>query len=632
MCRIPLLVLSVLFLSACGGGSSSPSTPAVNTAPTLAGAFVINATANESINLVLTAADAQDDAVTVSIANSPEWLTSSLSANQFTITATPSLFDIGEQTISLSISDGNLSTRYDVVIQVADNPSSYVDVDLNRENIQGNWALSDGSQLHFTAEDGLLVKADGDLASIGWSFNDESFVVDVEQFGCNLACENIDSFEFRGVAQNESEFMLLIESDNAERKLLKLSPIVPSKPTSGAYSTLTLSSGSIFDTTQNNTKALFNLDYLFFVDFKFRGSGRVTLESFITNNPDGTFSLTEEDSLVASAGIVESFRNERFDFTFPIPFKIQINDAKIENMGGGLVQVSATFTSEIDTSQYADLPIDDYTGLREFLDAQITATALYAKMETVDFPSFEQGDSYLLTMNGVDEQSTQFSVISKLNVTGSDTAELSIENLSPNNPSTINASVTYAIEGNKLTLQGPSSSEDYYLYRNRFGRLITSGYQDSLARLGNYSSEFVKFEAATITEADLVGKWEVLTAQNISRSEPEVISFAVDERLDRTVFSDQRINHNDFYRIEDGKKISILRFGYCQQATSYDECRLRIEMANAEDPDGSISIETLEVASINGDEILFLQTFLFRNFDYRVKGSRTLLLKKTTRL
>jgi hypothetical protein len=68
-------------------------------------------------------------------------------SGQLTITATPTVFELGENAFDLVLSDGTDSSTYELTISVQDNPTSYSYIDIEQDTLRGNWQLSDGQKV-----------------------------------------------------------------------------------------------------------------------------------------------------------------------------------------------------------------------------------------------------------------------------------------------------------------------------------------------------------------------------------------------------------------------------------------------------------------------------------------------------
>ena len=67
-----------------------------------------------------------------------DWVSLEVSSGQLTITATPTVFELGENAFDLVLSDGTDSSTYELTINVQDNPTSYSYIDIEQDTLRGN--------------------------------------------------------------------------------------------------------------------------------------------------------------------------------------------------------------------------------------------------------------------------------------------------------------------------------------------------------------------------------------------------------------------------------------------------------------------------------------------------------------
>jgi len=119
-----LLAYSLLtgsILVGCGGGSAnSPEPPPqVNRAPTITSASIISATVGEDLSFTVTATDADNDSVTLSVSDLPDWLT----FDSGVLSGTPNAE--GEFSVEVSATDGEDTSSQTITITVAPEPAKW---------------------------------------------------------------------------------------------------------------------------------------------------------------------------------------------------------------------------------------------------------------------------------------------------------------------------------------------------------------------------------------------------------------------------------------------------------------------------------------------------------------------------
>jgi uncharacterized repeat protein (TIGR03806 family) len=115
MYRIAVLVFAALWLSACGGGSSStdeplsPAEPSTNQAPTISGTPPLRITVGDAYNFVPSASDPDGNTLTFTATGLPGWLQLDSATGQ--LSGVPTAADEGFfNNLVLSVSDGTDST------------------------------------------------------------------------------------------------------------------------------------------------------------------------------------------------------------------------------------------------------------------------------------------------------------------------------------------------------------------------------------------------------------------------------------------------------------------------------------------------------------------------------------------
>ncbi len=108
-----------LTLSACGGSSSDKTPdpdPIVNTAPVISSSAITTIEAGTAYSYTLVSSDADGDALVLSAANLPAWLT--FDASTGVLSGTPAASDEGDYAITLTVTDGTDSATQSFTITV----------------------------------------------------------------------------------------------------------------------------------------------------------------------------------------------------------------------------------------------------------------------------------------------------------------------------------------------------------------------------------------------------------------------------------------------------------------------------------------------------------------------------------
>ena len=144
MKKILITALAVA-LTGCGGSSSetnSTQQQVTNNIPTLSGQLSLDTKAMSSASLILNMLDDDNDALTLTIAEQPDWLTLAIDGKQATLNAKPDFFDIGEYTLQATVSDGKASKAYQLIITISDDPTKWQQVELSTSELAGIWTTN----------------------------------------------------------------------------------------------------------------------------------------------------------------------------------------------------------------------------------------------------------------------------------------------------------------------------------------------------------------------------------------------------------------------------------------------------------------------------------------------------------
>ena len=173
-----LFMLLASMLSACGGSSEKAieketQLPAPNNAPTLSGLFSVDAKASQVTTVVLNTADVDNDALTFSITDIPDWVSFTSENNQVTLTIAPDFFDIDDYILEFAISDGNSETKYNFNLNVLDNPDKWQNIQLTSGELLGSWVSDTNDVVSFSFLDNSKAQGvyfvDNEVIPFHWS-------------------------------------------------------------------------------------------------------------------------------------------------------------------------------------------------------------------------------------------------------------------------------------------------------------------------------------------------------------------------------------------------------------------------------------------------------------------------------
>lgn len=199
--------LLTFLLSACGGGSSSEEQPKVkNSKPTLEGQLNIELAAGSSLVHTFNVNDKDGDTVTVSVINKPDWLSYEINENTLTLNTSPTLFDIDEHQIDLSISDGKESEQFTLNIDVQYDAINFPGeaVTVSDEELIGTWTADDSNSIfHFSADQTGFAKIENDNFMFQWHNPDDIELV-TQEFECIANCMRSKFIPLEVLAKKEN--------------------------------------------------------------------------------------------------------------------------------------------------------------------------------------------------------------------------------------------------------------------------------------------------------------------------------------------------------------------------------------------------------------------------------------------
>ncbi|CAH9049850.1 hypothetical protein PSECIP111854_00388 [Pseudoalteromonas sp. CIP111854] len=149
MLKVGILLPLLLLLASCGGGSSDKEIVEQNTAPQISGASQVEVKALDEMSFELSVVDNENDEISFSIDNKPQWLSASKESGAIKFVATPDFLDIATYDLTVSVSDGKSTTAHDFTVDVQDNPDKWSFIDVTQDDILGGW-YSDEQDLAFT--------------------------------------------------------------------------------------------------------------------------------------------------------------------------------------------------------------------------------------------------------------------------------------------------------------------------------------------------------------------------------------------------------------------------------------------------------------------------------------------------
>lgn len=617
MKKLGIVSFLSLGLFACGGGSSSDSTPSTpapiptpsNSAPTLTGSLVLSVPANVIGSLVVDVADEDGDTITATT-NSVDWVALEITDGQLTLTANPSVFDLGDNTIEIELSDGTDTSTYAVTINVQDNPSSYTFQPIDDTFLLGSWQLSDSRDIVFGGAQGFVASSPQDIQPFNWSVDNDQITIESKRFGCMEHCDTLSEWSIQVIEQeSDGRLALRLTGSAINDQTLIGTPNSTHTLAEGYYGEMSKSSGEAFFTSDPEFNIGFQVSYrspsssLSFFD---------TFEVLIEDEGNGQLAVSLPDNPPEGQTVDLRFETVSGLANQSVELVSILTELEVENTSQGLAVFTGIVELQLADEDNLAFPIEEYIGLEEALAEKMGVVGIYTKLQSTEFPELEQDDVFMLTTQYTSRETEELANFGKLRITGSETASIELAILDPVESKNEVHEGVFSVEGNLLTLTINNQALTYRLFTNNFGQLVSVSQQvfSDGSRLRMYP--FTKMSDVNLTEDDVVGAWENQAFVNILDEGPELTLFSPSQQLERSYLYSFAASNDDFYRIEDGNIIKLLRGYQCVGATNYDECE-QIVLQNAMSNEQiTVYTEQLEIFDFDGE---------------RFQGTRTLRLK-----
>ena len=319
-------------LSACGGGSSSEEQQkAVNNKPTIAGEFNFALAAGSNLKHTLTVSDKDNDPVTVSLVNKPDWLSYELHENTLTLSASPTLFDMAKHQIDLSISDGKESSQFNLNIDVQYDATNFPDeaITLSDEELIGTWTSDDSSSIfYFSADETGFAKIENDNFLFYWR-NPDDIELNTQEFECIRNCMRSEFIPIEVLAKKENSIRAKKYTSETEFTWLTLNK--------GEQKSLNFN--TLSDQRQEQSLRLSHLGneegvtYTFFANVAIEAEGYTQLVGFHESAilTDGVYQFIEPEvksNSIFGRDYTKSFQNTDGSYQ-QISFSVQLKQAEL---------------------------------------------------------------------------------------------------------------------------------------------------------------------------------------------------------------------------------------------------------------------------------------------------------------
>ncbi|MBQ4847444.1 hypothetical protein [Pseudoalteromonas sp. MMG005] len=416
-----LILAGCLALSACGGSSnndsssiassnntlsngetSTPQVP-VNTPPTLSGIFTIDAKAKSQYDLVLNAQDKENDPLSISIENQPDWLSYTVENNQVKLSVSPDFLDIETHTYPISVSDGKASTSYELTVNVLDNPQAWTPIDISAAELAGVW---ENKQQNFSItfnqqQQGLLIE-NGELSR--FEYNGDSInKLWIYEHGCVYDCRVKHFRELQVIAKTYDKVYLSFKNTRNEEQTYMLRK--PSSIKSGIKYSAALDENLYSDTYADLYADIINLnsDNQQLATLQTRTHNPPNMGSSYTDNDEYTFhqlnGLYDQASGVFTPSKKKVFyHTSLFEATGDQFVAFTVNYDKIQVLGKtqNHLIIQSRYAYQLDIqSVNVDPYSQDYAALTEFLRPKTDLMAFPVNKLTKHVTSLEAGKTYV---------------------------------------------------------------------------------------------------------------------------------------------------------------------------------------------------------------------------------------------
>lgn len=604
-----LLSLTLISCGGGGGGSSSPSKsetpPKPNSKPTLSGNFSNTVNAGEESILLLSATDADGDALSVKLINKPDWITHELTTTQLKIVANPSLFDIENYTFSINLSDASSSNTYELSLSVVDSQSNWQTIQLPNNEIYGTWKDVDENYSIQFLDNGKGVIAENDvLTPFNWT-NSDVLTLEVFPVSCFESCEQQDTITLRIIATDEQLVRTHSENNSNNKELRTLIK----------YTEINIEALNFVSMPYNYFASVFTLDM---------EALKAEIPVYIRLNPMwldttiiGDISQTADGLSIENIPTINNtenseifFINQINDELTRIEFQLQIDNIEILPLYSGFYSAKVSYRAIILTDlrdyQYSDFLMQtDNTSLEDFI--QPTYDVSYFKSLIPRSPPEVELEATYHAAPMIYNNETLLSSIDTLfggmsyRFTDANAGEIISRNFKDG--STTTSPFTWLNSEDQITLQIEDREEPLSfvtLPKDRLGVIHKRAKPQKSFETVLYT--FDLDENKSFSKEDYVGEFRSLHTDRGFIYRDSTLRLAIDSNDRASTYYGQMDGYSKF---ESDNSISIIG-GYCGETENFDVCyRMQMETYS------SAVIYNFKLYDIKDDEYSFLRTFYY---------------------
>lgn len=581
--RYVLLTLSLQGVVSCdlGGEYQFNANARSNSAPIATGSLSFTASAATSSEFKITTVDAQDDDLTVSLEDKPDWLDWQLTNNQLRFTATPDFFDIGDYDVAFTLSDGQLSNSYQLHISVQDNVAAYQDIALNEDIVLGSWVLQDGQTFHlFGSGNGLYSNAQEQLFKLNWQQdNDYQITFNTYPLDCSK-CETIQNWQMQVVAQKEAQSNAstgtqqrwrLQQGDQAQA--INASSTQSATLNAGYYMALATSESVVSQINHEQHSLTFNGTAL----VKGQTLPISVQGKLETGNEQSVYFDEPGEQIPAYDNFIASWYNNSAGVFLGLRFDLYPTELQALYASEQLVLARVTLIPSL-SEEDTNINHADFDGLDTFLNSPITTTFIYKPLAPATELTLAAGQSIASRFMA---QTTAAIFGINMQVYGANTLEIMSESeanlqfhLSDNSTEVATQSVNWSLEQGTLTLQTQEDeTHTYQLLSDANEVTYLAGYE-----IDGQTWAYPWFEVGSdtsmqMTESDWVGEYQNIHFHSTSNMEQNAFILNDSGRADLN-YDELVPDWQDRWKYNSNNSINMVYgLGKCSSySIYYDEC------------------------------------------------------------
>lgn len=383
-----LALPAFLLLSACGGSGNDNTAidnDKANSAPVMAGILSISVKPQQKMIMNYALNDAENDRITVTYNNMPQWITPQLNNKELRLEVSPSFFDIAESNFDIILSDGKAQNSYTITITVQDDPSLWQLISNPIDSFIGQWRLDDIADLHLYEDfTGFYTDIDNSSYRVEWSYNNNGYIeLRTVELNCTTYdCEDI--IELYTIAESTGKKRWVLESDE---QVLSITATKQQQHTSyvGYYTSPSESVNYVNNMTSVQSEYILTLPMTLeneYSTFNWIAQLNATLD---TGN---RFNTTTEYS---DYGYLRFSRSDVFNQQEQLQINVKVDDIHILPSSEKTLAIQYKIKPSLADNS---INIQNYSGLADFLSKDIVKTLVQISTEQIDAPQIELNTRY----------------------------------------------------------------------------------------------------------------------------------------------------------------------------------------------------------------------------------------------